>query len=61
MEKTTLKKIIRAVRDLEVKKSVNDLQFEFYNKKKHRIERKERRMAGVSCVCFSNTLKLRQD
>lgn len=44
MEKTTLLKIIRAVRDLEIKKSVNDSQFEFYNKKKHRIERKERRM-----------------
>lgn len=45
MEKTTLKKIIRAVRDLEIRKSKNDSQFEFYNKKKHRIERKERRMA----------------
>lgn len=45
MEKTTLKKIIRAVRDLEVKKSRNDSQFEFYWKKKHRIERKEKRMA----------------
>ncbi len=44
MEKTTLKKIIRAVRDLEVKKSRNDSQFEFYNKKKHRIEKKEKRM-----------------
>lgn len=44
MEKTTLKKIIRAVRELEVKKSRNDSQFEFYNKKKRRIERKERRM-----------------
>lgn len=44
MEKITLKKIIGAVRDLEVKKSVNDSQFEFYNKKKHRIERKEKRM-----------------
>lgn len=44
MEKTTLKKIIGAVRDLEVKKSRNDSQFEFYSKKKHRIERKERRM-----------------
>lgn len=36
MEKTTLLKIIRAVRDLEVKKSVNDSQFEFYSKKKKR-------------------------
>lgn len=45
MKKTTLKKIIGAVRDLEVKKSRNDSQFEFYNKKKRRIERKERRMA----------------
>ena len=44
MEKTTLKKIIGAVRDLEVKKSKNDSQFEFYSKKKHRIERKEKRM-----------------
>ena len=45
MEKTTLKKIIGAVRELEVKKSRNDSQFEFYWKKKHKIERKERRMA----------------
>lgn len=44
MEKTVLKKIIKAVRDLEVKKSVNDSQFEFYNKKRRRIERKEKRM-----------------
>ena len=43
MEKTVLKKMIKAVRDLEIKKSVNDSQFEFYSKKKHRIERKERR------------------
>lgn len=40
MEKTTLKKIIRAVRDLEVKKSKNDSQFEFYWKKKHNITTK---------------------
>lgn len=45
MEKTTLKKIIRAVRELEIKKSRNDSQFEFYWKKKHKIERKEKRMA----------------
>lgn len=45
MEKTTLKRIIRAVRELEVKKSKNDSQFEFYQKKKRRIEKKERRMA----------------
>lgn len=44
MEKTTLKKIIKAVRDLEIKKSVNDSQFEFYSKKRKRIERKEKRM-----------------
>lgn len=44
MKKTTLKKIIGAVRELEIKKSKNDSQFEFYNKKKHRIERKEKRM-----------------
>lgn len=44
MEKTTLRKIIKAVRELEIKKSKNDSQFEFYNKKKHRIERKEKRM-----------------
>lgn len=47
MEKSTLKKIIRAVRELEARKSVNDSQFEFCNKKKHRIERKERRMIEV--------------
>lgn len=44
MEKTTLKKIITVVRQLEIKKSINDSQFEFYNKKRRRIERKERRM-----------------
>lgn len=43
MEKSTLKKIIKAVRELEIKKSLNDSKFEFYRKKKHRIERKERR------------------
>lgn len=48
MKKTTLKKIIRAVRELEVKKSRNDSQFEFYNKKKRRIERKERIMMTAS-------------
>lgn len=48
MEKNTLKKIIRAVRELEIKMSKNDSQFEFYNKKKHRIERKERRMMTAS-------------
>lgn len=44
MEKTTLKKIIGAVRELEIKKSVNNSQFEFYWKKKHKIECKEKRM-----------------
>lgn len=34
MEKTTLKKIITAVRQLEIKKNINDSQFEFYSKKK---------------------------
>lgn len=45
MEKTTLKKIIGAVRELEIKMSKNDSQFEFYWKKKHKIERKEKRIA----------------
>ena len=40
MDKTTLGKIIGAVRDLEIRKSKNDSQFEFYNKKKRRIEHK---------------------
>lgn len=40
MEKTTLKKIIGAVRELEIKMSKNDSQFEFYWKKKHKIERR---------------------
>lgn len=44
MEKTTLKKIITAVRQLEIKKSVNDSQFEFYSKKRRRIEHKQRVM-----------------
>lgn len=45
MEKTTLLKIIGAVRELEIKMSKNDSQFEFYWKKKHKIERKEKRIA----------------
>lgn len=48
MEKTTLKKIIKAVRELEIKMSKNDSQFEFYQKKKRRIEHKERRMLTES-------------
>lgn len=44
MEKTTLKKIIGAVRELEIKKSVNDSQLEFYNKKKRRIEHKSKQL-----------------
>lgn len=44
MRKTTLKKIIKAVRELEIKMSKNDSQFEFYSKKRNRILRKERRM-----------------
>lgn len=48
MEKTTLKKIIRAVRELEIKESKNDSQFKFYWKKKHKIERKERRIIEES-------------
>lgn len=45
MEKSTLlKKIIRAVRELEIKESRNDSQFKFYQKKKRKIEYKERRM-----------------
>lgn len=48
MEKTTLKKIIRAVRELEIKKSVNDSQFKFYNKKRRRIERRMIKKSGDS-------------
>lgn len=44
MEKNTLKKIITVVRQLEIKKSVNDSQFEFYSKKIRRIGRKEKAM-----------------
>lgn len=44
MEKSTLKKIIRSVRELEIKKSKNNTQFNFYWKKKARIEYKEKRM-----------------
>lgn len=44
MKKTTLKKIIKAVRELEIKMSKNNTQFDFYWKKKHKIERKEKRM-----------------
>lgn len=48
MEKSTLKKIIRAVRQLEIEKSVNDSQFEFCNKKRRRIERKMSEKASNS-------------
>lgn len=48
MKKITLKKIITTVRQLEIKKSINDSQFEFYNKKRRRIERKKRRMIEKS-------------
>lgn len=47
MEKSTLKKIIGAVRELEIKESKNNSQFNFYWKKKARIERKEKRMIEV--------------
>lgn len=50
MEKTTLKKIITAVRQLEIKKSVNDSQFEFYSKKKRRIEKKGRMIKNLNCT-----------
>lgn len=54
MEKTTLKKIIGAVRELEIKMSVNDSQFEFYNKKKRRIEYKERKLINESMDYWHN-------
>lgn len=57
MEKTTLKKIITAVRQLEIKKSVNDSQFEFYSKKKRRIEKKERRMIKNSNCTAKEKIK----
>lgn len=44
MEKTTLKKIIKAVRELEIKESVNDSQFDYYNKKKKVIDYKSRQI-----------------
>lgn len=57
MEKNTLKKIIAAVRQLEIEKSVNDSQFEFYNKKRRRIERKERRMIKNSNCTAEEKIK----
>ena len=45
MEKSTLKKIVGAVRELELKKSRNDSQFEFYDKKRRRIEREGREIS----------------
>lgn len=57
MEKTTLKKIITAVRQLEIKKSINDSQFEFYSKKKRRIRRKERRMIENSNCTAKEKIK----
>lgn len=44
MKKNTLLKIIREVRNLEIKMSKNDSQFKFYNKKKKRIEHKRERL-----------------
>lgn len=44
MEKTTLLKIIRAVRELEIKMSKNDSQFEFYSKKKKAIDYKNKQI-----------------
>ena len=59
MEKTTLKKIIKAVRELEIKMSRNDSQFEFYNKKKKRIEHKERKLINESMdfICILDRTK----
>lgn len=58
MEKTTLKKIITAVRQLEIKKSINDSQFEFYSKKKRRIEHKQRSMQDEIINFFENNPKI---
>lgn len=58
MEKTTLKKIITAVRQLEIKKSVNDSQFEFYSKKIERIEHKQRVMEDEIINFFENNPKI---
>lgn len=57
MEKTTLKKIITVVRQLEIKKSVNDSQFEFYSKKKRRIEHKQRAMQNEIINFIENNNK----
>lgn len=53
MEKTTLKKIIGAVRQLEIKMSKNDSQFEFYQKKK-RIEHEEIKLINESMYFWKN-------
>lgn len=58
MEKTTLKKIITVVRQLEIKKSINDSQFEFYSKKKRRIEHKQRAMQNEIINFFENNPKI---
>lgn len=58
MEKATLKKIIRAVRELEIKKSVNDSQFEFYSKKKRRIEHKQRAIRNEIINFIENNPKI---
>lgn len=58
MEKTTLKKIITAVRQLEIKKSVNDSQFEFYSKKIRRIERK---IKNSNCTAEEKTKYYKQN
>lgn len=58
MEKTTLKKIITAVRQLEIKKSVNNSQFEFYSKKRRRIEHKQRVIRNEIINFFENNPKI---
>lgn len=58
MEKTTLKKIITAVRQLEIKKSVNDSQFEFCSKKRRRIEHKQRVIRDEIINFFENNSKI---
>lgn len=54
MEKTTLLKIIKAVRELEIKKNVNDSKFDYYSKKKKIIDYNRRKIQNEICNSIWN-------
>lgn len=54
MEKTTLLKIIKTVRELEIKKNVNDSKFDYYSKKKKTIDYNNRKIQNEICNLIWN-------